>query len=117
MNSPIVVTGMGIISPLACGVKAVWERLIAGRSGVGFIDRFDTADFPIKVAGLVPDIEKDPEAGFDIDKIIEQKERKKLDLFTLYALAAAQEALTQAKWFPQSEEDQQATATIVGSGI
>lgn len=117
MNSPIVVTGMGIISPLGCGVKPVWERLIAGRSGVGFIDRFDTTDFPIKVAGLVPGIEKDPDAGFDIDKIIEQKERKKLDLFTIYALAAAQEALTQANWFPQSEEDQQATATIVGSGI
>src|SRR5690606_36308960 len=116
-KSPIVVTGMGIISPLGCGVKPVWERLIAGRSGVGFIDRFDTTDFPIKVAGLVPGIEKDPDAGFDVDRIIEPKRRKKLDLFTLYALAAAQEALAQANWFPQSEEDQHATATIVGSGI
>ncbi|WP_323814171.1 beta-ketoacyl-ACP synthase II [Cellvibrio sp. NN19] len=117
MNSPIVITGMGIISPLGCGVKPVWKRLTAGQSGIGFIDRFDTDDMPIKIAGLVPDIEKDPDAGFDIDQLVEPKERKKLDLFTIYALAAAQEALTQAQWFPQTEEDQQGTATIIATGI
>src|SRR5690606_14789450 len=113
----IVITGMGIISPLGCGVKPVWERLTAGQSGIGFIDRFNTDDTPIKVAGLVPGIEGDAIAGFDIDQLIEPKERKKLDLFTVYALAAAHEALTQAQWFPATEEDQQATATIIATGI
>lgn len=117
MHSPIVITGMGMISPLGVGVKTVWQRLIAGRSGVGLIDRFAVDNEPVKIAGLVPVIDEDPEAGFDIDQVIEPKERKKLDRFTLYALAAAQEALTQADWFPTSERDQQATATIIASGI
>ena len=70
MNSPIVVTGMGMVSPLGCSVKPVWQRLIAGQSGIGFIDRFDTSDFPIRIAGLVPDISRDAEAGFDADAVI-----------------------------------------------
>ena len=117
MNSPIVVTGMGMVSPLGCSVKPVWQRLIAGQSGISFIDRFDISDFPIRIAGLVPDISRDAEAGFDADAVIEPKERKKLDRFSLYALAAAQEALAQAGWHPQSLADQEATATIIGTGI
>ncbi len=117
MKSPIVITGMGAVSPLGCGIKPIWQRLIAGQSGIKFIDRFDTTDFPIKVAGLVPDIEQDAQAGFDIDALVEPKERKKLDLFTVYALAAAQEALSQANWFPANEADQQATATVIATGI
>jgi 3-oxoacyl-[acyl-carrier-protein] synthase II len=117
MNSPIVITGMGIICPLGTGVKPVWQRLTAGQSGIRQIDRFDTTEEPIKIAGLVPSIDEDAEAGFDIDQIIEPKERKKLDLFTLYALAAAKEALEQANWFPESYEDQLATATIIATGI
>ena len=65
MQSPLVITGMGMISPLGCGVKAGWERLLAGRSGLAPITRFDTGDLPIKVAGSVPDIANDTEAGFD----------------------------------------------------
>jgi 3-oxoacyl-[acyl-carrier-protein] synthase II len=117
MNSPIVITGMGIISPLGNGVKPVWQRLISGQSGIGLIDRFNVENEPVKIAGLVPDIADDPRAGFDIGNIIPTKERKKLDLFTIYALAAAQEALTQANWFPKTDHDQQATATIVATGI
>ncbi len=117
MNSPIVVTGMGIISPLGCGVKPVWERLLAGRSGIGLIDRFDTSDGPVHIAGLVPTLEQDPAAGFDVAQVADPKERKRLDRFTLYALAAAQQALEQAQWFPHSEAEQLATATIVSTGI
>lgn len=117
MKSPIVITGMGMVSPLGVGVKQVWQRLIEGQSGIGLIDRYDTENDPIKIAGLVPDIDKDPEAGFDIDQVLEPKERKKLDRFTIYALAAAQEALSQANWFPESGEDQHATATIIATGI
>lgn len=117
MSSPIVITGMGMISPLGCGVKPVWERLTTGQSGIGLIDRFDTKQFPVKIAGLVPGIEQDPEAGFDIEPLIEKKERKKLDLFTIYALAAAHEALEQAGWRPETETDRLATATIIATGI
>lgn len=117
MNSPIVITGMGIISPLGCGVKPVWERLIKGQSGIGLIDRFEVEGFPIKIAGQVPDIESDAAAGFDPERIADIKSRRKLDLFTLYALGAAQEALQKANWFPDSEADQRATATIIATGI
>lgn len=117
MESPIVITGMGMISPLGCGVKAAWRRLLEGRSGIGPITRFDTGDLPIKIAGLVPTIGDDTEAGFALDRVADSKERRKLELFSLYALAAAQQALTQAGWFPEDEADQRATATIVGTGI
>ncbi|MDN3521145.1 beta-ketoacyl-ACP synthase II [Halomonas ramblicola] len=117
MQSPLVITGMGMVSPLGCGVKAGWERLLAGRSGLSTITRFDTGDLPIKVAGSVPDIADDPEAGLDPDRVVDAKERRKMELFSLYAMAAAEEALTQANWFPTSDADRLATATIVGSGI
>jgi len=117
MTSPIVITGMGIVSPLGCGVKPVWSRLTGGRSGIRPIDRFDTGALPVKIAGLVPDIEDDPEAGLDPDRFVEAKERKKLDVFTVYALAAAREALSQARWHPESEADRLATATVVATGI
>ena len=117
MNSPIVITGMGMISPLGSGVKPSWARLTAGQSGIGLIDRFDTENEPVKIAGLVPGIDQDAEGGFDVDQVIAPKERKKLDLFTVYALAAAQEALTQAGWMPESEPEQMATATIIATGI
>lgn len=117
MQSPLVITGMGMISPLGCGVKASWERLLAGRSGISPITRIDTGELPIKVAGSVPGIEDDPEAGLDPDRVLDAKERRKLELFSLYAMAAAEEALTQANWFPESDADRLATATIIGSGI
>lgn len=117
MTSPIVVTGMGMVCPLGAGVKLSWQRLTAGRSGIRLINRFDVDSEPVKIAGQVPEIGGDPEGGFDVDAVVEPKERKKLDLFTLYALAAAQEALTQAQWFPQGRADREATATIVATGI
>ncbi|WP_435106342.1 beta-ketoacyl-ACP synthase II [Arhodomonas sp. AD133] len=117
MTSPLVITGMGMLSPLGCGVRRVWQRLIEGRSGIAPIDRFDTTDLPVTIAGQVPTVENDPDAGLDIDEVVEKKARKKLDLFTIYALAAAQEALTQANWFPESESAKQATATVIATGI
>jgi 3-oxoacyl-[acyl-carrier-protein] synthase II len=117
MHSPIVITGMGIVSPLGCGVDPVWQRLGAGHSGIGPIDRFDVEEFPIRIAGLVPDVAQDSEAGFDPGQVVETKERKKIDLFTLYAMGAAQEALRQSGWNPSSEAEQRATATIIATGI
>ncbi len=116
MSSPIVVTGMGIVSPLGCGVSAVWERLNQGESGIGQITRFDTSEMPITFAGTVPSREEQ-DNGLDPDEVVSAKERRKIDLFTLYALAAAEEALTQANWKPESLEDQEATATVIATGI
>lgn len=117
MHSPLVITGMGMVSPLGCGVKASWERLLAGRSGIGTITRFDTKELPIKIAGCVPGLDEDPDAGFDPERIADAKERRKLELFSLYAMAAADEALAQANWYPTRDADREATATLVGSGI
>ena len=117
MLSPIVVTGMGLVSPLGCGVDTVWRRLIESRSGIRTLDRFDVSDFPIQIAGLVPGVGRDTEAGLDPDQVADRKERRKMDLFTLYALAAANEALEQAGWRPDNEAEQRATATIIATGI
>lgn len=117
MRSPIVVTGMGIACPLGCGVDTVWQRLCAGKSGIGPIGHFDTEHFPVRVAGMVPDRASDPEAGIDSEALVSAKERRKMDRFTLYALAAAEEALAQSGWQPQTGSAQRETATVVGSGI
>jgi len=117
MGSKIVITGMGIVSPLGCGVGNVWDRLINGESGIVTINRFNVDDFPIQIAGLVPDHLQDAVAGLNHEAVVSRKERRKIDLFTLYALAAAEEALSQANWFPSTDADQMATATIVGTGI
>ncbi len=116
-NPRIVITGMGIVSPLGCGVDQVWDRLTQGESGIRTIDRFDLSEQPVKIAGLVPSIAQDPEAGLDVDALMSAKEARKLGLFSIYALAAADEALKQADWFPTEEADQAATATIVATGI
>lgn len=117
MHSPIVITGMGVVSPLGCGVEGVWRRLLAGTSGISRIEHFDVENFPIQVAGMVPNRDRDPKLGLDELAVISPKERKKLDRFSVYALAAAQEALQQAGWKPKTEAEQRASATIVGSGI
>lgn len=115
-DDPVVITGMGVVSPLGVGVATNWERLLAGRSGIVRNDRFDTTGFASHIAGLVPDKANDPQ-GFDPAEWIEPKEIKKMDRFIQYGLAAAAQALDQAGWHPQDDESQQATATIIASGV
>lgn len=115
-DDPVVVTGLGAVSPLGVGVKTNWERLIAGRSGIVVNDRFDTSGFACTIAGLVPDKAKDPQ-GFDPHDWIDGKDIKKMDRFIQYGLAAATEALTQAGWTPDNDADKAATATIIASGV
>ena len=95
-TDPIVITGMGAVSPLGVGVAANWQALMDGRSGIGLNTRFDTTDFACKIAGQVPD--KDAPNGFDATKYIDPKDIKKMDRFIQYGLAAAQEALAQSGW-------------------
>lgn len=118
MTGPrIVVTGMGLVTPLGCGVEAVWRRLLAGRSGIVRLSEDVVADLPGKVGGRVPLLANDAEAGFDADWAVPAKEQKKMDRFILFALAAAKEAVAQAGWAPDTAEAQERTATIIGSGI
>jgi 3-oxoacyl-[acyl-carrier-protein] synthase II len=113
----IVVTGMGVVSPLGCGAETVWTRLLAGQSGLRRLPEDTVSDVPCKIGGLVPSIDEDPEAGFDVDAVLSPKDQKKADRFIHFALAAAAEALSQARWSPKSAHDRERTATIIASGI
>lgn len=115
-SDPIVVTGMGAVTPLGVGVEVFWRRLLAGQSGIVRNDRFDTEGFVSPIAGLVPGKDRD-EHGFDPVDFVDAKDVKKMDLFIQYAMGATAEALAQANWFPETLEDQLATATIIGSGV
>ena|SRR5688572_33385002 len=112
----IVVTGLGLVSPLGCGVELAWSRLIAGRSGLSALPDW-AASLPAKVAGLVPAKAEDPQAGFDPEKAAPAKDHRKMDRFILFALLAAGEAIIQAGWQPASAHDAERTATIIASGI
>lgn len=116
ITDPIVITGMGAVSPLGVGVAINWERLISGRSGVVSNTRFDTSAFPARVAGLVP-TKADDAAGFDARDGIDPKDLKKMDLFIQYGLVAAEEALRQSGWVPATEEERAMTATVIGTGV
>lgn len=113
----VVITGMGMVSPLGCGVHKAWSKLIDGRSGLSKLPEDVAADLPSKVGGLVPSLDEDADAGFDIDSITSAKEQKRVDRFILFALAAAGEAIAQAGWEPQSENERARTATIIASGV
>ncbi|MEA9978473.1 beta-ketoacyl-ACP synthase II [Pseudomonas sp. 10B1] len=113
----VVVTGMGLVSPLGTGVEAVWKRLLAGRSGLIRLSEDVVGDLPGKVGGVVPLLADDVEAGFDPDTAVAPKEQKKMDRFIMYALVAAKEAVAQAGWVANTADAQERTATIIGSGI
>ncbi len=112
----VVVTGMGIASPLGVGVEHVWRRLIAGDSGIGPITRFDPADLPCKVAGELPAGSR-ADGGFDLNEWIPPKEQKKMDRFIHLGMAASVEAMEDAGWTPATEEDSYAAGVMIGSGI
>jgi 3-oxoacyl-[acyl-carrier-protein] synthase II len=108
---------MGLVSPLGSGVEAVWERLLAGRSGLRNLPDEVVADLPAKVGGVVPTAEEDAEAGFDPNRATPPKEQKKMDRFILFAMEAARQALEQAGWQALDAQAQERTATIIGSGV
>ena len=112
----VVVTGLGIVCPLGAGVETVWRRLIAGESGLRKIDQFQVDDLPAKVAGVIPRGEGS-EGAFNADAVLEPKEQRKVDDFITFAMAAAEEALADAGWAPQTEDDRCATGVLIGSGI
>ncbi|WP_415844986.1 beta-ketoacyl-ACP synthase II [Stutzerimonas zhaodongensis] len=113
----VVVTGTGFVGPLGCGTQVVWSRLLAGQSGIRALPVDLAEGTGCSIAGRVPSVAEDSEAGYDPDRYIAAKDRKKMDRFIEFALVAAQEALGQAGWHPADETGQQRTATIIASGV
>src|ERR1700761_1472014 len=119
----VVVTGIGMVTPLGWGVDTTWKNLLAGKSGAGRITTFDPTDYACKVACEVPRVDgrggggPDIEGSFDPDLVMSAKDRKRVDDFILYAIAAADEAVKDAGWTPEDEESRERTGVIIGSGI
>jgi 3-oxoacyl-[acyl-carrier-protein] synthase II len=110
----VVVTGLGLVTPLGCGVDRVWRRLIGGESGIHRITRFEVDDLPAKIAGQVP---TEGEGAFRAEEVLEPKDVRKNDPFILYGIAAAREAIEDADWMPQDERARERTGVLIGSGI
>ncbi len=111
----VVITGLGLVTPLGCGVKPTWDNILASRSGLGSITYFDPADMPARVAGEVP---RGTGSGeFNPDDYIPAKEQKKMDDFIHFAMGAATQAVEDAGWKPGDEESRLRTGVMIGSGI
>ncbi len=112
----VVVTGLGMVTPLGCGVEPTWERLLACQSGAARVTDFPVDDLASQIACQVPRGPRS-EGKFDPDEWLEPKEQRKVDDFIIYSIAAADQALDDAGWHPETYEDQCATGTLIGSGI
>src|SRR6201996_4588182 len=112
----VVVTGLGLVTPLACGVEDTWSRLLAGQSGASLITKFKTDDLPTKIACQVP--RGDGSDGtFNPDQWVDSKEQRRMDDFIIYGLAAAKQAVADSGWVAQTDEDKYRTGVLIGSGI
>ena len=112
----VVITGLGMVSPLADGVEATWERLLAGQSGAGLIEKFDASEVVTKYACEVP-LGDGSNSTFNADSYLAPKEQRKVDDFILYGLAAAQQAVVDSGWMPKADADRERTGVMIGSGI
>ncbi len=111
----VVVTGLGMVTPLGCGVDHCWSRLINGESGIRSITEFDVSDIPAKIAGQVP---RGTGSGeLNLETAVSAKDLKKMDDFILYAIAAADQAVAASGWAPTDEADCERTGVMIGSGI
>jgi len=119
----VVITGIGLLTPLGWGAQFSWDAILAGKSGAGPITAFDTTDYACKVACEVPRVDgrggggPDIAGSFDPDQVMSSKDRRRMDDFILYAVAAADEAVKDSGWEPVSEHDRERTGVIIGSGI
>jgi 3-oxoacyl-[acyl-carrier-protein] synthase II len=119
----VVITGIGLLTPLGWGREITWKRLLAGQSGAGRISTFDTTDYACQIACEVPRVDgrggggPDVEGSFDPEQVMPPKERRRIDDFILYAMAAADEAVKDAGWTPEDPADRERTGVIIGSGI
>ncbi|HYD29670.1 MAG TPA: beta-ketoacyl-ACP synthase II [Azospirillaceae bacterium] len=111
----VVVTGLGLVTPLGVGQKHNWERLLNGDSGIIGITAFDVSDLAAKIGGQVPR----GEGGglFNAEEFVSSKDQRKMDDFIIFAIAAAKEAIEDSGWKPETEEDRERTGVMVGSGV
>jgi 3-oxoacyl-[acyl-carrier-protein] synthase II len=112
----VVVTGLGMVTPLACGVEATWSRLIAGESGARAIDTFEVSDISCRIAGMIP-VGDGANGTYNPDQWMEPKEQRKVDKFIVYAMCAAKQALDDAGWHPKTHDEQCTTGVMIGAGI
>ncbi len=112
----VVVTGMGMLTPLGCGLEATWSRLIAGESGLRKIDTFEVSDITCKIAGMIP-YGDGTNGTYNPDQWMEPKEQRKVDKFIVYGMCAARQALEHARWKPTTPEEQNTTGVLIGAGI
>ncbi len=113
----VVVTGIGLVTPLGVGKEVNWNRLINGYSGIKKIDTFETNDLPCKIAGQIPNTSKDLEGGLNVNDWIDSKDLRRIDRFIAYGLIAAQMAIEDSKWTPSNIKEYEKTGVLVGSGI
>jgi 3-oxoacyl-[acyl-carrier-protein] synthase II len=112
----VVVTGMGMVTPLACGVEATWARLIRGESGLRRIDTFEVSDIACRIAGVIPTGDGS-NGSYNADQWMEPKEQRKVDKFIVYAMCAARQALGDSGWTPKTADEQNTTGVMIGAGI
>ena len=112
----VVVTGLGLVTPLACGVEETWSRLVAGKSGARPITRFKADDLATRIACQVPRGDG-TDGTFNPDQWVDPKEQRRVDDFILFGLTAAQQAVTDSGWEPKTEDDRCRTGVLIGSGI
>ena len=112
----VVVTGLGMVTPLACGVEESWSRILAGKSGAGPITKFDASRVTTTYACEVP-LGDGSDGSFNADDWMEPKEQRKVDDFILFGMAAADQAVRDAGWMPEDEADRLRTGVMIGSGI
>jgi 3-oxoacyl-[acyl-carrier-protein] synthase II len=119
----VVITGLGLLTPLGMGVETSWKNILAGKSGAGRITAFDPTQYGCQIACEVPRVDgrggggADVEGSFDPEQTLSNKDRRRVDDFILYAIAAADEAVKDSGWIPKSEHDRERTGVIIGSGI
>ena len=113
----VVVTGLGMLTPLGNGVDINWQRLILGQTGIKKITNFDVSDISCQIAGQIPMKVNDPEAGLDMDEWIEPRDQKRIDRFIAYGIVAAIQAVEDSGWKPKTENHKNRTGVILGSGI
>jgi 3-oxoacyl-[acyl-carrier-protein] synthase II len=112
----VVVTGLGMVTPLGCGVEATWRNLLAGKSGASRVEAFDVSDIACKIACSIP-LGDGSDGTYNPDQWMEPKEQRKVDPFIVYAMTAAKQALDDADWHPTTYDDQCASGVLIGSGI
>src|SRR5829696_4757121 len=112
----VVVTGLGMLTPLGCGVETTWKRIVNGESGAKKVESFEVSDLPSKIACIIPRGDG-TDGTYNPDQWMEPKEQRKVDDFIVYAMCAARQAIEDSGWKPKSPEDQCSTGVMIGSGI